>query len=85
MQRKLIQAGVIVALLTGAASAQDSHLSIPVNPGKPPPTQEEIEKQKAADRAYNTAIQKIPEKKSSVDPWGNIRPSSPSASKNKQQ
>ena len=46
---------------------------------------EEIEKQKAADRAYNTAIQKIPEKKSSVDPWGNIRPSSPSASKNKQQ
>jgi hypothetical protein len=76
---------VIIALLTGPASAQDSHLSIPVNPGKPPPTQEEIEKQKAADRAYNTAIQKIPDKKSSIDPWGSVRPSSPSASKNKQR
>ncbi|MGD0335125.1 MAG: hypothetical protein ABSA90_18005 [Xanthobacteraceae bacterium] len=85
MQRKLIQAGVIVALLTGPAFAQDSHLSVPVNPQKLPPTQEEIEKQKAADRAYNAAIQKIPDKKSSVDPWGNVRPSSPSASKNKQQ
>ncbi|MGA2314672.1 MAG: hypothetical protein ABSF87_20345 [Xanthobacteraceae bacterium] len=85
MQRKLIQASVILALLTGPAFAQNSSLSVPVNPQKPPPTQEEIEKQKAADRAYNAAMQKIPDKKSSVDPWGNIRPSSPSASKNKQQ
>jgi hypothetical protein len=84
-QLNLLQAGVIIAMLTGPAFAQDSHLSIPVNPEKPPPTQEEIEKQKAADRAYNTAIQKVPDKKSSVDPWGSIRPSSPSASKNKQQ
>ena len=85
MQRKLIQAWVIVTVLTGPAFAQNSSLSVPVNPGKPPPTQEEIEKQKAADRAYNAAMQKIPDKKSSVDPWGNVRPSSPSASKNKQQ
>lgn len=83
MQRKLIQACVIAALSTGPAFAQN--LSVPVNPGKPPPTAEEIEKQKAADRAYNAAIQKIPDKKPSVDPWGNVRPSSPSASKNKQQ
>ena len=58
MQRKLIQASVILALLTGPAFAQNSSLSVPVNPQKPPPTQEEIEKQKAADRAYNAAIQK---------------------------
>ncbi len=82
MQRKIIQACVIVTFLTGPAFAQNSSLSVPVNPPKPPPTQEEIEKQKAADRAYNAAIQKIPDKKSSVDPWGNIRPSSPSPSKN---
>ncbi len=85
MQRKLIHACVIVSLLTGPAFAQNSGLSVPVNPGKPPPTPEEIEKQKAADRAYNAAMQKIPDKKSSVDPWGNVRPSSPSASKSKQQ
>ncbi len=85
MLRKLIQACVIVTLLTEPAFAQNSPLSVPVNPQKPPPTKEEIEQQKAADRAYNAAMQKIPDKKSSVDPWGNIRPSSPSASKNKQQ
>jgi len=85
MQRKLIQACVIVTLLTGPAFAQNSSLSVPVNTQKPPPTKEEIEKQKAADRAYNAAMQKIPDKKSSVDPWGNVRPSSPSASKSKQQ
>jgi len=50
-----------------------------------PLTQEEIEKQKAADRAYEAAVNKIPDKKSSADPWGNIRQPSPTASKNKAQ
>ncbi len=40
---------------------------------------------KSCRSRHNAAIQKIPDKKSSVDPWGNVRPSSPSASKNKQQ
>jgi len=78
---KLIQAGAIVVFLAGPASAQAP--GIPINP-KRPPTQEEIERQKAADQEYNAAIQKIPDKKSNADPWGNIRPGSPTASKNKQ-
>jgi hypothetical protein len=88
MLRKLITAGVIVALLVGAAAAQQPQQplqpSIPLNQ-KRPPTQEEIDRQKAADDAYDAAIKKIPEKKSSADPWGTIRPSSPTASKSKQQ
>jgi hypothetical protein len=89
MLRKLLPAGVIVALLTAPVFAQlappssDSTIGVPLNP-QIPPTQEQIEKRKAADRDYNAAIQKIPDKKPSTDPWGNIRSSSPSA-KNKQQ
>jgi hypothetical protein len=82
MLRRLILAGVLVAFFAGGAAAQGP--SIPVNP-KTPPTQEEIARQRATDQAYDAAIKKIPDKKSSADPWGDIRPSSPTASKNKQQ
>jgi hypothetical protein len=83
MLRKLIQAGAIIALLTGAASAQ-----MAISPFKPmdkrPMTEEERQKQEAAEKAYKSAMDKIPEKKT-VDPWGNIRPNPATASKNKQQ
>jgi hypothetical protein len=85
MLRTLIQAGAIIALLTGTASAQGVPMKFPLKgDSKRPMTPEEIEKQKAADNAYHAAMEKIPEKKA-VDPWGNIRPSPATASKNKQQ
>jgi hypothetical protein len=83
MMRKFVGVGAIVGLLTLPAAAQ-SNLSVPINPRDVPPTQEQIDRQKATDRAYDAAIQKIPDKKSSTDPWGNIRPTSPAAAKNKQ-
>ena len=82
MLRRLIRAIALVAFFAGAAAAQAQ--SIPVNP-KRPLTQEEIDRQRATDQAYDAAVKKIPDKKLSADPWGNIRPSSPTASKNKQQ
>jgi hypothetical protein len=90
MLRKLIQAAAIIALCTGPAAAQlnqgnqGSNLSIPLNQ-KPPPTREEIEKQKARDRDYDAAMKKIPDKKPSGDPWGDIRPNKSTTAKNKQQ
>jgi len=79
MLQRLVCAGAIVLLITGAAGAQSnsdaqSPLSVPFKPKAPPPTQEQIDRQKAADRAYEAAVQKIPDKKSSADPWGNVRP-----------
>jgi len=65
-------------------ASESTTVGIPLNPQRPL-TQEEIDKQRAADRAYNAAIQKIPDKKPSGDPWGNIRPSSSTAAKTKQQ
>jgi len=82
MLRKLIQAGAIVVLVTGTAAAQDS-VGIPLNPRRAL-TQEEINKQKASDDAYKAAMKKIPDKASTTDPWGNIRPGAPTTAKNKQ-
>jgi hypothetical protein len=83
MLRKLIQAGAIVVLFTGAVAAQDS-AGIPLNPRKAV-TKEDIERQKATDEAYRAAMKKIPDKTSSGDPWGNIRSGTPTAAKNKPQ
>jgi hypothetical protein len=84
MLQKLIQAGAIIALLTGTAAAQ-LPMGLHLGGDKPPPTAEEIEKQKAIDKAYNSATAKIPEKKTD-DPWATVRsaPNSPAASKDKQ-
>jgi hypothetical protein len=90
MLRKLIPAAAIVALLAVPAAAQvnpgnqGSNLSIPLNQ-KPPPTREEIERQNARDRDYDAAMKKIPDKKSSGDPWGDVRPAKSTTAKNKQQ
>lgn len=95
MLRRLMLASAIAAFCVGPAAAQNNagsgsgtqdRLSIPLS-YKPPPTPEEIEKQKAADKAYDAAIHKIPDKKTSSDPWGTIRPatSSSSQAKNKHQ
>jgi hypothetical protein len=80
MLRILIQAGAIIGLLIGTASAQFAptfHLG-----EQRQMTPEEIEKQKAIDKAYNSANKKIPDKKT-VDPWGSVRPIPPTASQNK--
>ena len=80
MLRRFIRAGAIIILFAGPAAAQDS-FGIPVNPRKVP-TKEEIARQKATDDAYDKAMKKIPDKNSSTDPWGNVRPTT---AKTKQQ
>jgi hypothetical protein len=84
MLRKLIQAGAILFLLTGAAYAQSGFPmpSISLGKDKPPPTPEEIERQKAIDNAYSAANKKIPDKQVPADPWGSVRPSQPAAKNN---
>jgi hypothetical protein len=86
MLRKLIEAGTVLVLLTGTAYAQSGFPmpSLSLGKDKPPPTPEEIERQKAIDNAYNAANKKIPEKKEAADPWGNVRPNpAPQTAKNK--
>jgi hypothetical protein len=83
MRRKLVYAGAVALSITGAAGAQE--LSVPFKQKAPPPSKEQIERQKAADKAYEATIQKMPDKKASTDPWGGIRSGSPAAAKKSDQ
>jgi hypothetical protein len=91
MLQKLIYAGAILLLISNAAATQSglgapqsnqSNLSLPVTQ-ETPPSQQEIDRRKAVDKAYEATIQKIPDKKSSTDPWGGVRPTSSATTKNK--
>jgi hypothetical protein len=72
MLRNLIQAAAILALVTGPAAAQMA-LS-PFKGQEKKLTPDELKAQQQRDKDYKAAMDKIPEKKVTVDPWGNIRP-----------
>jgi hypothetical protein len=74
MLRKFTLAWAVLALLTGAASAQMPMPGMSLHDRPKQMTPEEREKQKALDEAYKEATKKIPEKKAANDPWSGIRP-----------
>lgn len=97
MLRKTIYATLVLFFMTEAVYAQTpptsggSGGSLPKpglhfneDQGKVPRTKEQQEYDKALDRAYQSAIKKIPEQ-NKPDPWGGIRPAPSAAAKNKQQ
>ena len=83
MLRKLIQAGAVLALLTGAAYAQMPMPGISLSKPERPLTPEEKARQKQIEDAYKAANSKIPDQQNS-DPWADVR-SAPPNSKKKQQ
>ena len=86
MLKKLIHALAITAFLTGTAYAQFPMPGLSLQGDtKPKLTPEEQARQDALDNAYNAANKKIPDKKQAADPWGDVRQSTPSNSKGKQQ
>jgi hypothetical protein len=83
MLRKLIQAAAILALATGPAAAQGVALS-PFKHEERKLTPDELKAQQEREKDYKAAIDKIPEKKVTKDPWGDIRPAPQATAKNKQ-
>ncbi len=75
---KIFRAAVLLALLTGPAYAQAPGMNLIPSETKSR-TPEEIERDKATDKAYRESLRKIPDAKVN-DPWGNVRgPDSPKA------
>ena len=72
MLRNLIQAAAILALVTGPAAAQMA-LS-PFKGQEKKLTPDELKAQQQREKDYKAAMDKIPENKSTRDPWGDIRP-----------
>jgi hypothetical protein len=70
---RVIYVAAMIAILAGPAFAQINGGKAP--PGPPPPapkSRQEIEAERAADRAYKDSLHNIPDKPA-VDPWGNAR------------
>jgi uncharacterized protein YecT (DUF1311 family) len=84
MLHKAIVAASILLLMTAAVFAQVPQPGVHLKDDKPSRTKEQKEYDKALDRAYQSAIKKIPEAEKKSDPWGNIRPTPSAAAKNKQ-
>ncbi len=88
MLRKSIQVGaVILLLMTGGAFAQLPKPALHLGgDNKPPQTKEQKEYEKELDDAYKSAVKKIPApEKKSADPWADMRPTTSTTAKNKQQ
>lgn len=82
---KVLRASMLMAaLVSGPAFAQAPHFNMLAD--KPGKTPEEIEKQKAIERAYKDSLRKIPDAAVVDDPWGGVRNTSQSktSSKSKQ-
>jgi hypothetical protein len=80
MLRRLVLAGLAVALLTAPAAAQFPAPSFPLGKGKKEMTPAERAKQKAIDDAYQAALPKIKDKSGPSDPWAGVRPDPSSSS-----
>jgi hypothetical protein len=81
---KLAGAVAIAAIMTGTAAAQLPMPGLSLGKDKPPPTPEEIERQKQIDNAYKSATTKIPNQSGANDPWASVRPAPATPSKKKQ-
>jgi hypothetical protein len=77
---RVLRAAALLALLTGPAYAQAPHLNL--IPDAASKTPEEKEADEARDKAYKESLKKIPDAKTSSDPWGNVRSDPPKASVN---
>jgi hypothetical protein len=81
--RKTIYATLIVILTLGSASAESDLKDIQGGENSVRDAQEK-KNDRAIDRDYQSTIKRIPDKEKKVsDPWGDVRPTPPAASKNK--
>jgi hypothetical protein len=64
-------AAAMIAMLAGSVYAQSNPKSLEEMIDAKTP--EQIEKERAADRAYKDSLKKIPDAKAPTDPWGNAR------------
>ena len=83
MLRKNIYATLIVILMLGAASAQADNKGVP---GYTDPLRTDLEKKndREIERAYQSTVKTTGTEKKRSDPWGDVRPAPPAATKNKQ-
>jgi hypothetical protein len=74
--------GAIIFLSSGTVSAQDLRPGISLRPDSQRPLDpDEQARRKAIDDTYKSTMEKLPDQKKSNDPWGNIRSTTTTSSK----
>lgn len=72
---RILSVAAVMVLLTAPAFAQMPQMNlVPELPSKSP---EEKEQDAIKEKAYKESLKKIPESKSSSDPWGTVRNDAP--------
>jgi hypothetical protein len=72
---KLLYVAAVMTLMIGPAYAQMQTPSINLLADGPSKTPDEIEADQAKEKAYQDTLRKIPDAKTSNDPWGGVRSS----------
>ena len=68
-----VMVGAAVALLAAPAAAQMATPNINLLPELQSKTPEQKEQEAVRDKAYRESLKKIPDAKTSSDPWGAVR------------
>lgn len=76
---RVLRLAAAMMLLASPAVAQIPKLNLLQD--KPSKTQDELEAEKAQDKAYKDSLKKIPDQKAPSDPWGNVRSDAPAPAK----
>ena len=69
----ILGALAMTGLLAAPAYAQMPNTNFSINPDVPSRTPEEKEQDEIRDKAYKESLKKIPDAKTSSDPWGTVR------------
>jgi hypothetical protein len=72
---RILSAVAVAALLSAPAYAQMQTPNINLMPEVTSKTPEEKEQEAIRDQAYRESLKKIPDAKTSSDPWGTVRSS----------
>ena len=76
---RALRLAAAIMLLASPAVAQIPKLNLMQD--KPSKTQDELDAEKAQDKAYKDSLKKIPDQKAPSDPWGNVRTDAPAPAK----
>jgi hypothetical protein len=82
---RVLASAAVLALLATPALIRPVYAQAPqinLMPELPTKTQEEKDADEVRDKAYRESLKKIPDAKTSADPWGNVRSDPPKASVN---
>ena len=76
---KALRLAAAIMLLASPAVAQIPKLNLMQD--KPSKTQDELDAEKAQEKAYKDSLKKIPDQKAPSDPWGSVRSDAPAPAK----